>query len=94
MGARSKRRLVGVLRGDHAAIWWAYRREDWPGTWLWRVFNAPMCYRRLSPTCDLGPIGPDMGWGEGLYVHLELPLSQQLHVCVEPVALSPQDWWL
>ena len=43
---------------------WAYRREDWPGTRLWRRSNALFCCHRLPPTCDLGPIGPHKGWAE------------------------------
>ena len=43
---------------------WAYGREDWPGTWLWRPFNALFCCCRMSPTCDLGSIGPRKGWAE------------------------------
>ena len=43
---------------------WANGREDWPGTWLWRPFNALFCCCRMPPTCDLGPIGPRKGWAE------------------------------
>ena len=43
---------------------WAYRREDWPGTRLWRRSNALFCCHRLSPSCALGPIGPRKGWAE------------------------------
>ena len=43
---------------------WAYRREDWPGMWLWRPFNALFWCCRMPPTCDLGPIGPRKGWAE------------------------------
>ena len=71
-----------VARGATMASLWAYRREDWPGTCLWRVFIAPIYCRRLSPACYLGPIAPDMGWGEGLDVHLELPLTSG---CCRPI---------
>ena len=53
-----------VARWTTMASLWAYRREDWPGTWLWRRSNALFCCHRLSPSCLLGPIGPRKGWAE------------------------------
>ena len=46
------------------ANWCASERKGWPGTRLWRQFNALLCCHRLSPSCVLGPIGPRKGWAE------------------------------